>query len=614
MACVDLPVFPLQLLLKRHPEWRDLAAAVVDEDRPQGVLLWVNERARAGRVLPGMRYAGALSLARDLRAGVISAAEINTEIEALTKRLRFFSPEVERARDEPGTFWLGAAGLGLLHPEFPGWAELIRKDLRQAGYDGRVAVGFSRFGCYAAARSGVEIAVFGDPEEERAAVRRIPIDRIACAVDVRDTLARLGIFELGGFLDLPPSGIRRRFGEAAFALHRRARGEAWAPLSPEIPEEPHERNIILDHPETDSARLLHAIEGDLGALLQRLGERDRALCGLAVEITFDRPGPPNGGTASFEGTSPFEGTAPFEGTPPFEGTAPFEGTPDGPPRRLETLRPATPTRDIGLLLDLLRLRLESIAFPSGAVDVRLEAEFVGTSPEQTALFPEQHRRDLAAANRALARVRAEFGDGAICAARLVEAHLPEAMVALEPIVRLGRAQPRKVRTAPVVRRILLQPEPIVLCPARMPTRTTDRVPMRATAQASACTPARNTAANPAQAVALAPGPTQAAAWEPAATRASGDHPAGMILRGIGLMAEAAGPFVVSGGWWRREVVRHYWYVRVVRTSTGGDPPQGARRAGADSGPVAKNASLPGTWLWIYRDARRRRWFLQGVVE
>ena len=133
MACVDLPAFPLQLLLKRHPEWRDLAAAVVDEDRPQGVLLWVNERARAGRVLPGMRYAGALSLARDLRAGVISPAEVSAEVEALTKRLRFFSPEVECAREEPGTFWLGADGLGLSAPAVP---RLGRVDSRRSAAGG----------------------------------------------------------------------------------------------------------------------------------------------------------------------------------------------------------------------------------------------------------------------------------------------------------------------------------------------------------------------------------------------------------------------------------------------------------------------------------------------
>lgn len=577
MACVDLPAFPLQLLLQRHPEWRDSPAAVVDEDRPQGVLRWVNEQARAERVLPGMRYAGALSLTRDLRAGVISPAEINAEIEVLMKRLRFFSPEVERARDEPGTFWLGAEGLGLLHPQFPGWAGLIRDDLRQAGYDGRIAVGFSRFGCYAAARSGIGIAVFSDEEEERAAVRRIPIDRIACDADFRDTLARLGIFELGGFVDLPPSGIRRRFGEAAFALHRMARGEAWAPLDPEIPEEPHERRIVMDHPETDAARLLHAIEGDLDALLQRLGERDRSLCGLAIEITFDRPGP------------------------------------DGPRRRIETLHPAAPTRDVKLLLDLLRLRLESIMFPSGAVDVRLEAEFVRASPEQATLFPEQHRRDLTAANRALARVRAEFGDEAICTARQVEAHLPEARFALRPLVQLLSAQPRKVRTAPVMRRILLQSEPIVLCPARPPAWTTAPVSRRTVV------PARTADSNPAHISVPRNSPVPARETDPDPARAPspGDHPLGMLLRGAGIIAETAGPFVVSGGWWRREVVRHYWYVRIVSTPppgnrAGDDSGAGADRAGAGPGPG--DAPLPGAWLWIYRDARRLRWFRQGNVE
>ena len=63
MACIDLPAFPLQLLLRRHPEWREHPAAVVDADKPQGVILWVNEHARSMRIRPGMRYAAGLSLA-----------------------------------------------------------------------------------------------------------------------------------------------------------------------------------------------------------------------------------------------------------------------------------------------------------------------------------------------------------------------------------------------------------------------------------------------------------------------------------------------------------------------------------------------------------------------
>ena len=110
MACVDLPAFPLQLLLKRHPEWRERPAVVVDEDKPQGKVLWVNERARASRILPGMRYAAALTLAGDLRAAVVSAVQIERAVGALVKRLIYFTPGVEPSRDEPGVFWLDASG------------------------------------------------------------------------------------------------------------------------------------------------------------------------------------------------------------------------------------------------------------------------------------------------------------------------------------------------------------------------------------------------------------------------------------------------------------------------------------------------------------------------
>ena len=34
-ACIDLPAFPLQLLLLKHPDWRTHPAAVVEADTPQ---------------------------------------------------------------------------------------------------------------------------------------------------------------------------------------------------------------------------------------------------------------------------------------------------------------------------------------------------------------------------------------------------------------------------------------------------------------------------------------------------------------------------------------------------------------------------------------------------
>src|SRR5918996_3755880 len=100
LACVDLPAFPLQLLLRRHPEWRAYPAAVVAEDKPQGLVLWVNEKARQQGVLPGLRYAAAFSLAAGLRAGEVSPAESKKAITELTQRLMYFTPEVEPSAEE----------------------------------------------------------------------------------------------------------------------------------------------------------------------------------------------------------------------------------------------------------------------------------------------------------------------------------------------------------------------------------------------------------------------------------------------------------------------------------------------------------------------------------
>ena len=56
-ACIDLPAFPLQLLLRKHPDWRLHPAAVVEADTPQGTILWINEKARVAGIRTGMRYA-----------------------------------------------------------------------------------------------------------------------------------------------------------------------------------------------------------------------------------------------------------------------------------------------------------------------------------------------------------------------------------------------------------------------------------------------------------------------------------------------------------------------------------------------------------------------------
>lgn len=533
VACVLVPALPLQVLLGKRPEWSGRPVAVVDRDQPQGEVLRANERARRARVAPGMRYAAALSLCRGLCADEVSADEVGEEVERLTELLRDFSPHVEPG-EEPGAFWLDASGLRRLEPSLQAWAERIRDRLRGSedgdgnrdgragamegdrdgrgrrhGLVARVVVGFSRFGTWAIARAlaggtgpkdeAVDVLVLDDPAEERRLRLRVPLERLELEPDLRDTLARLGIRTLGDFLCLPPEGVGKRFGHDALRLHRRAAGDGVEVLDPELPPDPIRVGVDLEHPETDVTRLLFVVKSRLHGLLERLRSRGEALARLTLRMRLD----------------------------------------DGD-ERIERVAPATPTRATSVVIDLVRLRLEKIQgdLGAGVVGLLVHAEGQRVDAGQRTLFRHEPRRDLDAADRALARVRAELGRNAVVSARLEEAHLPEARFTWEPLEGQGTRFPEPDRPRgpdrplTLVRRLYNRPR---LLPSRQR-----------------------------------------------------HEPDGWLIRGLerGPAVRTRGPYVVSGGWWVREVHREYHFVETGR----------------------------GDILWVFYDRRRRGWFQQGDVE
>ncbi|MCP3981000.1 MAG: DNA polymerase Y family protein [bacterium] len=420
MACVDLPAFPLQLLLQDHPDWRDCPAAVVDRDRPQGEILWVNEKARARRVLPGMRYSAGLALARELRAGEISPKRIERAVSGLVRRLRYFTPHVEPSADEPGVFWLDASGLNRLHESLQRWAGLIRADLRRAGFASTIVVGFGRFGSYALARAKSGVVVLQREADERAAARRVPLERLAVRPEARDALHKLGVKTVGAFVDLPPEGIGKRFGPDLQRMHRLARGALDLPIQPELPEGPAIERILLDHAETDVRRLMIGVERLIGPLLETLAGRAHAAVEIQVGFRFESHGD-----------------------------------------HIESVRPAAPTLDERQLLELIRLRLQAVRkLPDGVSEIVLVGRGVSADPGQLQLFRERSGRDTQAAGRALARVRADLGDAAVVRARLREGHLPEGSFTWERMTELEPPKPREAAAGRLVRRVYVRPLPL----------------------------------------------------------------------------------------------------------------------------------------------------------
>lgn len=533
IACIDLPAFPLQLLMLRHPEWKEGPVAVVEHDRPQGRILWVNEAARGERILPGMRYAAGLSLTRELRAGVVTAGEIAAGVARVGERLRFFTPDVEPAAGQPGVFWLGAAGLTLLHATLEEWAGAIREDLaRDGGLSARVAVGFSRFGVYAIAKAGLPGVEFVlDPRSEADRVREIPLARLSLEPSFRDTLLLLGVETMGAFLDLPPAELQKRFGAEVAAFQRAARGDLWSPLRPDPLETPLERRAVFDFPQSQLDLLLPTIEELTAALLSDLARRGRCLSALHLTLIVDAPE-----TASSSPRAPDSAGAPVTANSSITANTDAEANLKAAraartSRWEERLEPASATLDLKQVCELVRLRLQNRALEAGVIEVRVDGEWTKATAEQLLLFVERPRRDLRAVERALAAVRADLGEAAVARARLREAHLPEARFEWEPITKLEPPQPKRVYLPPLVRRVLDRSRP------------------------------------------LPPRPRH--------------EPDGWLVRGLegGAVQESIGPYIISGGWWRKPTHREYHYVRTAR----------------------------GRWLWIYYDRLRRRWMQQGEV-
>ncbi|MGH2405854.1 MAG: Y-family DNA polymerase [bacterium] len=492
LACVNVPALPLQIALQDHPDWRPHPVAVVAEDRPQSQILWVNGRARKSGVAPGLSYASALSLLPDLRAVPLTVSQVSQTVEALATRLRAFSPEVEKSPEEPGVFWANVSGLGRLYASLDGWAGAVRADLAGAGFTAVIAVGFTRFGTYAAARVARRVRVFGDLRDESDEAGRALLARIATIPpETLAALHELGVRSVSALLGLPAAGLLERFGPELHRVHRMAAGDLWAPLQPQVPPDPIRRCMLLDDPENDAGGLLFLIKRLLHPMLATLAARGHALAALDVRLRPDRQA-----------------------------------------WRAERIRPAAPTLDAMQILDLVRLRLESVGLAAGVIELDLEANGQPATPEQIHLFTEHQQRDLEAGNQALARLRAELGDGAVVRAVLRKGHLPEARFGWEPMERLQVPRPRPVQTRALVRRIFVRP--LALPPAPRPTHD------------------------------------------------------GWLISGVvrGSVSDQTGPYILSGGWWVREVRRDYYFVETRR----------------------------GELLWVYYDRRRRSWFQHGRVE
>jgi protein ImuB len=516
IACVDVPALPLQLVLRAHPEWAADPVIVVEDDRPQARILWANRAARAARIRRGQRCQEAEALASRLHTAVVLPAELAAANGELLRLVFAFSPAVEPSPAEPGLFFADANGLHELFTGIEAWAHELHRTLARHRFVAGVAVGFTRFLTYAIARGRPQrCVVLASPDEERQLAGAVPFAALDAPPRLRGQMEALGVRTLGEFLALPVAGLARRFGKEAKELHARATAP-WTPLLPVVPAAPEAFAVDFEIATVDLERVLAELAAGLDAAFARVAARRGAVTALHLELVLEHA-----------------------------------------PLRRERLAPAAPMLDREQLLELVRLRLAAVALDGPVERFTARLDTVVVTPRQLALLAEAPRRDLVAGARALARVRALLGDGAVTRARLVAAHVPEATFAWEPVRTLHPPRTDGLRGVDATRGGggVGQTQSLVLSESNATQDISSRL-------------VRTLLASPKPLGALP-------LHEPEAWL--GEH---------GAVRRAHGPFRVANGWWSRRVDRDYFFLETDR----------------------------GAVLWVFHDRLARRWYLHGRVD
>jgi len=415
LACVAFPNVALQLHHRHRASSGPLA--IVTSALPTGELLELNLAACQAGLRKGMRLSEALSICSTLDPKVADLCAVERFTQEVRECLQHFSPGVYHAVNHPGLFWIDAKGLTQLFENLHLWGTQVHHTLKNKGLSARISVGLSRFGTWAAVRSCTSVQnpviIFDDAKQERTATLSTHLNRFYVSPADQVTLNRLAVVTIGDLTSLAATSVRQRFGDSVVRLYDYACGHATPTVCTTAPTKDVSIRVDLDSPETHLDRLLFGIKNAIHRLTSKVNQHHQRVHKLDLWLEYDH---------SQKWTH-------------------------------ASVCPAQSTVDDTILIDLIRIKLETLQFERPIVGFVLRGHGVCTSNGTQSTLIDRPQRDLDGARTVIARVQAELGQDAVKVAVLDDAHLPEHNHHFEPMKHLTFQRNHDVSQLPVVRRI-----------------------------------------------------------------------------------------------------------------------------------------------------------------
>ncbi|SKB96921.1 protein ImuB [Parapedobacter luteus] len=258
----------------RRPELREIPFVLAEPLHGRMVITEANAIAEAQGVTRGMVVA-------DAKAFLPSLIVIDSQPQLASRLLKAlglwcirYTPVV--AVDPPDGLILDISGCAHLWGGERDYLALIVSRLRSRGFHTRIAIAGTIGTAWAMARFGKATPIIANGSEI-GTLMPLPPAALRLEPETVDRLQKLGLRTIGSFLHMPPSVLRRRFGDRILSRLRQALGQEDEHIVPLRPIPPYEERLHCLEPICTAIGIEIAIKKLLESLCKRLSGEGRGL-------------------------------------------------------------------------------------------------------------------------------------------------------------------------------------------------------------------------------------------------------------------------------------------------------------------------------------------------
>jgi protein ImuB len=286
LACVFAPRLALQAVLRRTPEAKGNAHALLDREHGKHIKDTTPEARRAG-VRAGMTVAQAKAVCPGLCLVSASAADVEAAQAALADVSYAFAPRIEC--DGESVFF-AVEDLGQLFASEQAIVQAVQAQAMRVGLATRVAIADTKGAARIATRARELAVVPSGSTATRSFLAPLSVRLLADNATLRETLDRWGIRTAGELATLPGAQVALRLGQPGARICQLARGEDDEPFVPRFPADALEEGLDLYYAVEELDPLSFLLRGLIDRILQRLACRGLACAGLTMRLSLDPRG------------------------------------------------------------------------------------------------------------------------------------------------------------------------------------------------------------------------------------------------------------------------------------------------------------------------------------